>query len=142
MAGEGAQHQRFVQRIEANAAGGTDGLVDRPRAEQRHRGAFQRRGEAGRVCACCRVEQLACEARADADETELIGCVYVYPPEKVGSDADISWWVREEYVGSEVERAFDETVPKWIEAEWPLEAPYFVGHSISWDDWLALPMAD
>ena len=26
------------------------------------------------------------------------------PPEKVGSDADLSWWVREEYVGSAVER--------------------------------------
>ena len=77
----------------------------------------------------------------DADETELIGCVYIDPPEKVGSDADISWWVREEYLGSEVERAFDETVPGWIDAEWPLEAPYFIGHSISWDDWLALPMA-
>ncbi len=75
----------------------------------------------------------------DAEETELIGCVYVYPPEKVGADADISWWVREEYVGSAVERAFDEAVPRWIAEEWPLGSPYFIGHTISWADWLALP---
>src|SRR3954454_11526650 len=41
----------------------------------------------------------------DADETELIGCVYVDPTDKPGADADISWWVRDEYAGSEVERA-------------------------------------
>jgi hypothetical protein len=29
----------------------------------------------------------------DADETQLLGCVYVDPPEKVGADAEISWWV-------------------------------------------------
>ena len=78
----------------------------------------------------------------DAEETELIGCVYVYPPEKVGADADLSWWVREEYVGSAVERAFDETVPRWIAEEWPLSSPYFIGHTISWADWLALPPAE
>ena len=46
-----------------------------------------------------------------ADETELIGCVYVDPTDKPGGDADISWWVRDEYVGRD----------------------------LSWEDWIALP---
>ncbi|WP_375426105.1 GNAT family N-acetyltransferase [uncultured Friedmanniella sp.] len=61
----------------------------------------------------------------DADETELIGCVYVDPAEVAGFDAEISWWVREEYVGTEVEAALDALVPRWIAADWPLTRPRF-----------------
>ncbi|HTW16471.1 MAG TPA: GNAT family N-acetyltransferase [Nocardioides sp.] len=66
-------------------------------------------------------------ALLDAGETELIGCVYVDPPHPShpGADAVISWWVRDEYVGSPVEAALDELVPRWIAADWPLEAPYY-----------------
>ena len=78
----------------------------------------------------------------DAEETELIGCVYINPPERVGGDADISWWVRDEYVGSEVERALDERVPQWIAEDWPLTDPRYIGRDISWEDWLALPTPD
>ena len=75
----------------------------------------------------------------DADETVLIGCVYVNPPERAGGGADISWWVRDEYLGSEVERALDELVPRWIAEAWPVTEPRYIGRDISWEDWLALP---
>ena len=52
----------------------------------------------------------------DLDETELLGCVYIDPPEKVGADAEISWWVVDRLVGSDVERALDELVPRWVAA--------------------------
>lgn len=61
----------------------------------------------------------------DAGETELIGCVYIDPPDRPGCDAVISWWVRDEYVGSPVEAALDELVPRWIAADWPLRAPFY-----------------
>ncbi len=75
----------------------------------------------------------------DAEETELIGCVYIDPPEKAGADAEISWWVRDEYVGSEVETALDDLVPGWVAKRWPLKRPRYVGRDLSWTDWLALP---
>jgi RimJ/RimL family protein N-acetyltransferase len=75
----------------------------------------------------------------DAGETALLGCVYIDPPERVGADAEISWWVVDGLVGGEVERALDELVPRWIESEWPLQAPRYVGRDVSWDEWLALP---
>ena len=78
-------------------------------------------------------------ALLDADETELIGCVYIDPPEKPDADAEISWWVRDEYVGSIVEAALDELVPAWIASDWPLAAPRYVGRDLSWAQWLALP---
>jgi RimJ/RimL family protein N-acetyltransferase len=75
----------------------------------------------------------------DRDETALLGCVYIDPTDKPGADADISWWVVDELVGSDVELALDELVPRWIAAEWPLERPRYVGRDLTWDEWIALP---
>lgn len=75
----------------------------------------------------------------DADETELLGCVYIDPAEHAGADADISWWVRDARVGSPVEAALDALVPTWIDRDWPLPNPRYVGRDISWADYLALP---
>lgn len=75
----------------------------------------------------------------DADETELIGCCYVDPPDRAGADADISWWVRDEYVGSVVEQALEELVPRWIAQDWPFERPRYVGRDLTWAEWIALP---
>lgn len=81
-------------------------------------------------------------ALLDADETELLGCVYIDPTDRVGADADISWWVVDRLVGSDVEAALDELVPRWIAADWPLSAPRYVGRDLGWDEYLALPTAD
>jgi len=78
-------------------------------------------------------------ALLDADERVLVGCVYIDPPEKVGgADAEISWWVADAFVGTDVEAALDELVPRWIAEDWPLEHPRYVGRDLSWDAWLAL----
>jgi RimJ/RimL family protein N-acetyltransferase len=82
-------------------------------------------------------------ALLDADETELLGCVYIDPPEKAGgADAEISWWVVDRFVGTDVERALDELVPGWIADEWPLTAPRYVGRDLTWAEWIALPGLD
>ena len=78
----------------------------------------------------------------DADETALLGCVYIDPPEKPGADAEISWWVVDECVGTDLERALDEFVPRWIADDWPLEQPRYVGRDLSWAEWIALPRLD
>jgi hypothetical protein len=75
----------------------------------------------------------------DADETALLGCVYIDPTDKPGADADISWWVVDECVGTDLEAALDELVPRWIREEWPLQRPRYVGRDLSWKAWLALP---
>jgi RimJ/RimL family protein N-acetyltransferase len=75
----------------------------------------------------------------DNDETALLGCVYIDPPEKVGdADAEISWWVVDSCVGTAVEAALDELVPRWVAEEWPLTRPRYVGRDLSWDAWVAL----
>jgi hypothetical protein len=75
------------------------------------------------------------------DEGELLGCVYVDPPEKVGDvGAEVSWWVVDDLVGTDVQRALDAFVPRWLADQWPLPAaPRFVGRDLSWAEWIALP---
>ncbi|MFI6337193.1 N-acetyltransferase [Streptomyces sp. NPDC050535] len=73
--------------------------------------------------------------------TEEFGCVYIDPPEKTGADAEISWWVVDERVGTDLERDLDALVPRWIDEDWPFERPRFIGRDLSWQDWLSLPDA-
>ncbi len=57
----------------------------------------------------------------DEAESELLGCVYIDPPEEgsaPGSDAVVSWWVVGAEAGGELERALDEFVPGWLEDTW------------------------
>jgi hypothetical protein len=75
------------------------------------------------------------------DESRVLGCVYVDPPEKAGADAEVTLWVRveEEHTGLEV--AVEEAVRRWLAAEWPFERVRWPGREISWDEWARLPDA-
>jgi hypothetical protein len=75
----------------------------------------------------------------DRQETAVLGCVYIDPPERVGADCEISWWVVDELVGSELEQQLDALVPSWIAADWPFKEPRYIGRDLSWQEWLALP---
>ena len=59
----------------------------------------------------------------DAEETELLGCIYIDPPEQEGRDAEICWWVVDRMVGSELEALLDTFVPAWLAADWPFTNP-------------------
>jgi hypothetical protein len=61
----------------------------------------------------------------DAGETELLGCVYIDPADErsaPGSDAVASWWVVDQAVGSDLERALDDFVPRWLAETWGFTA--------------------
>ena len=58
----------------------------------------------------------------DDAETALLGCVYIDPPDDSsppGADAVVSWWVVDEVVGTPLETALGDTVPRWLEEAWP-----------------------
>ncbi len=61
----------------------------------------------------------------DADETELLGCVYIDPPEDgspPGTDAVASWWVVDDAAGTALERELDAFVPRWLREVWGFRA--------------------
>lgn len=76
------------------------------------------------------------------DESRLLGCVYVDPPEKQGADAEVCLWVRADLEDTGLEREVEEAVREWLAAEWPFEAIRWPGREISWEQWDALPDAD
>ncbi len=53
-------------------------------------------------------------------ETELLGCVYIDPPDDQSGDADaiVSWWVVDDAMGTDLERAVDGFVPTWMTDTW------------------------
>jgi Acetyltransferase (GNAT) domain len=75
----------------------------------------------------------------DSDETMLVGCVYIDPPERVGADADISWWVTDAFVDTGLDEAVARFVPVWIANSWPFAHPRHIGVDLSWAEWLSLP---
>jgi hypothetical protein len=57
----------------------------------------------------------------DEHETELLGCVYIDPPDEQsppGSDAVVSWWVVDHAVGTPLERELAAFVPRWLADTW------------------------
>ena len=64
----------------------------------------------------------------DSAESELLGCIYIDPPDDrspEGSDAVVSWWVVDSAVGTELERALDDFVPRWLADTWQFERVHY-----------------
>ena len=64
----------------------------------------------------------------DAGETELLGCVYIDPPDgscPPGTDALVSWWVVDAARGSDLDRALAAAVPGWLADSWHFRAVHY-----------------
>ena len=64
----------------------------------------------------------------DEGEAELLGCVYIDPPDARSpewSDAMVSWWVVDGQAGGELERVLDELIPTWLAETWEFRAVHY-----------------
>ena len=58
----------------------------------------------------------------DPDESTLLGCVYIDPPEDDDdTDALVCWWVVDAEVGSELDILLETFVPEWLTRDWPFD---------------------
>jgi hypothetical protein len=76
----------------------------------------------------------------DEGERQLMGCVYLDPPERIGADVEISWWVVDEAVSTPLESSLNTLIPEWVSRWWPFDEPRFIGLDITWEDWSKLPV--
>ena len=53
----------------------------------------------------------------------VIGCLYIYPAQRSGHDAEISSWVRENR--AEMDPIVWKALSTWIDEEWPFSNPYY-----------------
>ena len=61
----------------------------------------------------------------NAGEAELLGCIYIDPPDErwpAGTDAFVSWWVVDAAVGTALEAALAAFVPEWLAQTWGFRA--------------------
>lgn len=58
-------------------------------------------------------------ALLDAEESEILGCVYIDPLEGDPSEAMAAWWVVDRIVGSTAEAELDAVVRRWLDTVWP-----------------------
>ena len=64
----------------------------------------------------------------DATESELLGCIYIDPPDSTspgGSDAVVSWWVVDRMVGSDLDALLSEFVPGWLADAWSFRSVHY-----------------
>ncbi len=79
-------------------------------------------------------------ALLDTDETALLGCVYIDPPEKPGRGRrDLLVGGRRVRRHRPRGRARRPGPPLDRRGDWPLERPRYVGRDLSWAEWAALP---
>ena len=75
-----------------------------------------------------------------SDESQVLGCVYFYPTEKAGYDAEVFLWVRESAAARDLDKELFELVQHWLASDWPFENPAYPGRTISWEHWDSLPV--
>ena len=73
------------------------------------------------------------------DDSQVLGCVYFYPTDKAGYDAEVFFWVRESEVANDLDQVLFETVQQWLASDWPFENPGYPGRTTSWAHWDSLP---
>jgi hypothetical protein len=61
------------------------------------------------------------------DESRVLGCLYINPPQRIDADAEVHMWVRQ----SEYDRGLDavlfQTVRDWMAASWPFTTVVYPG---------------
>lgn len=67
------------------------------------------------------------------DETECLGCLYIYPSNNPDYDAIIIMWVRQSEVANGLDEILSSSVKKWVKDTWPFKRVADPGRDVSWD---------
>ena len=68
------------------------------------------------------------------DETECLGCMYIYPSDYPNYDAIIFMWVRQSEVANGLDKILFSSVKKWIQDKWPFMKVAYPGRDINWNE--------
>jgi hypothetical protein len=55
------------------------------------------------------------------DETRVLGCIYLFPPADVVHQADVTFWVRSDLLGSDFKACLEEDLRTWLKTSWGFE---------------------
>lgn len=72
------------------------------------------------------------------DESQCLGCVYIYPTDKSDYDSKVYMWVRKSSYVEGLDTVLFNTVKKWIKEKWPFKKVAYPGRDIDWETWKKL----
>lgn len=52
------------------------------------------------------------------DASQVLGCVYIFPPTQVGVDADVFYWVRSSELAGGLPDHLWESLRRWLSSDW------------------------
>lgn len=61
------------------------------------------------------------------DETECLGCMYIFPSLDEQYEADVICWVRKSEVPKGLDRILFETIRNWVSKDWPFQKVRYPG---------------
>jgi hypothetical protein len=73
----------------------------------------------------------------NTDESQVIGCVYIYPTIKKPYDAQITLWTSQSAFNQGLDQVLFDTVKEWVRTKWPFTKVAYPGREISWPDWIS-----
>ena len=68
----------------------------------------------------------------NAEETEVIGCVYLIPIHADGFDVQVFFWVTEQANREGLDETMDTVLKAWLAESWPFEGVVFPGRDMDW----------
>jgi hypothetical protein len=66
------------------------------------------------------------------DESQVLGCLYIYPTAVAEHDAMVTCWVRESEATTGLDNHLFETARAWIDRDWPFHEPGWPGRLHDW----------
>ncbi len=71
-------------------------------------------------------------------ETECLGCVYIYPSRLDEYDSETILWVTQDSYKKGLDQLLFQTVKDWIAESWPFDKVLYTGRDIKWGDFFQL----
>lgn len=70
------------------------------------------------------------------DESQCLGCVYVFPSKNKQFDAEVTLWVRESELANDLDKKLFDAVQNWMDKEWQFKNVAYPGRKITWEEYL------
>lgn len=71
------------------------------------------------------------------EETECLGCIYIYPSRLDIYKAEIIMWVTADKFAKGLDAVLFQTVKQWVQKDWPFEKVVYLGREMDWKEFFA-----
>ena len=71
------------------------------------------------------------------EETECLGCIYIYPSRLDNYKAEITMWVTADQFKKGLDPVLFQTVKQWVQKDWPFKKVFYLGREMEWKDFFA-----